>query len=290
MGVRYTVKQVADLTGVPAPTLRAWERRYGVVAPRRSSSRYRLYDDGEVARLSRMATLVREGTPASLAAERVSAPGGVDRVGTEVAVPWPPFGDLVLAAQHYDQSLLSSVLDNAFSHTSFEVALEQWLLPALAELGHAWVRDEVDISGEHFVSAAVQRRLSAAFDAAGSNIGAPVAIVGLGPGAMHQLGAMSFAVCLQRQGIDVRFLGADVPQDSWVHSVRTLRPDGVVVTVPMAQDVDTAVHLVRAIVTAHPEVAIWAGGHGSAAGVGSQALPQSLVDAASLVARELQSR
>ena len=67
---RYTVKQVADLTGVAPATLRAWERRYAVVAPQRSSSRYRLYDQADVRRLTRMAELVREGSPASLAASR----------------------------------------------------------------------------------------------------------------------------------------------------------------------------------------------------------------------------
>ena len=67
----YTVKQVASLTGVPATTLRAWERRYGVVSPARTESRYRHYTDDEVARLRRMADLIADGTPASLAASQV---------------------------------------------------------------------------------------------------------------------------------------------------------------------------------------------------------------------------
>ena len=47
MPVRYTVKQVSQLTGISTDLLRAWERRYGVVSPRRTASRYRLYgDDG----------------------------------------------------------------------------------------------------------------------------------------------------------------------------------------------------------------------------------------------------
>ncbi|WP_431473420.1 MerR family transcriptional regulator [Ornithinimicrobium sp. W1665] len=50
MTVRYTVKQVSGLTGVATDRLRAWERRYGVVEPGRSESRYRLYDDEDVAR------------------------------------------------------------------------------------------------------------------------------------------------------------------------------------------------------------------------------------------------
>ena len=67
--MHYPVKQVSALTGVAADTLRAWERRYGVVTPARTESGYRLYDDQDVARLRLMARLVSDGAPASLAAE-----------------------------------------------------------------------------------------------------------------------------------------------------------------------------------------------------------------------------
>ena len=46
---RYRINAVAEMTGVPAPTLRAWERRYGIPRPGRSESSYRLYSDADVA-------------------------------------------------------------------------------------------------------------------------------------------------------------------------------------------------------------------------------------------------
>ena len=42
----FTIKRAAELTGLPVATLRAWERRYGVVAPIRSEGGYRLYEIG----------------------------------------------------------------------------------------------------------------------------------------------------------------------------------------------------------------------------------------------------
>ena len=80
----YSVRQVATITGVPASTLRTWERRYGVVEPDRTESRYRLYDDRDLARLQRMADLVAQGAPASIAAQQVASErlgGGVGRLG-----------------------------------------------------------------------------------------------------------------------------------------------------------------------------------------------------------------
>src|SRR4029078_6933175 len=54
----YTIKQAAQRTGIAIPTIRVWERRYGVVAPKRTPSGYRLYDDEAIARLNAMQRLV----------------------------------------------------------------------------------------------------------------------------------------------------------------------------------------------------------------------------------------
>ena len=290
-GAQYTVKQVADLTGVAPATLRAWERRYGVVAPQRSASRYRLYDDTDVSRLSRMAELVRAGTPASLAAARL---GAVEEEATTLeeftATPTPAVDDLVQVAQTFDQHHLTRVLDAAMARTSFETALEEWLMPALTGLGRAWERGEVDVAGEHFVSAGVHRRLAAAYDAAGPNHGAPVVLVGTPPGALHQLGALSFAVCLRRQGIDVRFLGTDVPLASWAHSVAATRPAAVVLSVPMPHDAASAAELLEQLGRDHPDVSVWVGGHGAARLDAQHQLRASAVGAARDVAEALRRR
>src|SRR6478735_2400185 len=72
----YTIKQAALRTGLSIPTIRAWERRYGVVAPSRTAAGYRLYDDNAIARLNAMRSLVEiDGWRPSQAAERVDAPG-----------------------------------------------------------------------------------------------------------------------------------------------------------------------------------------------------------------------
>src|SRR5207342_3679553 len=68
----YTIKQAAARTGLSIPTIRAWERRYGVVSPTRTAAGYRLYDDAAIARLNAMRSLVEtDGWRPSQAAERV---------------------------------------------------------------------------------------------------------------------------------------------------------------------------------------------------------------------------
>ena len=93
----YTIKRAAELTGVSAATLRAWERRYDVVEPQRTDAGYRLYDDEALARLRTMAELVADGwTASNAAAEAVrrhsgtgAAPGRPDPTPPPAAATTP---------------------------------------------------------------------------------------------------------------------------------------------------------------------------------------------------------
>ena len=67
----YTIKQASARTGVSVPLLRAWERRYGIVAPARTAARYRLYDDAALARIHTMRRLVETGWSPSAAAAAI---------------------------------------------------------------------------------------------------------------------------------------------------------------------------------------------------------------------------
>src|SRR5690606_26778611 len=137
----------------------------GVVSPRRTASRYRLYGDDDVARLRRMAELVADGTPASLAAEQVVAesppapeaetsagpaergpsanghagPDGAGDLGwTPAALPTsalPPVDALAEAARDLDRAALERVLDRAMAAGSFETVFDEWLTPALVRGG-----------------------------------------------------------------------------------------------------------------------------------------------------------
>lgn len=303
---RYSVKQVSDLTGVPSATLRAWERRYAVVEPERTESRYRRYDDADVARLQEMARLVAEGAPASLAAAEVAAGMGRGRsaaAGADTTAAhrdtgaWPEepatrpgaptTADLVRAARTFDQDLLDRVLDAAFALGTFEHVVDGWLMPSLEALGRAWSTGSVSVAGEHFVSATVLSRLSQSFAAAGVHRGAPLVVVGLPAGSRHELGVVGFATCLRRQGVDVRYLGADVPRESWREAVGTMTPAAVVLSVPMRSDVSEATDLLAELREVDGDLGLFLGG-GAAGSVhlppGATMLPGRLSTAAEQVA------
>lgn len=271
-GVVLTIKAAATQTGVPEATLRAWERRYAVVTPVRTAAGYRLYDEDALRALRQMHRMVTAGwSPCQAAAEvrrrREDGPVEPDLDATDGADARPGrwAADLVVAASGLDARRVDALLDEAFAAGSVERVVQRWLLPALRSLGQAWADDEVSIAGEHLVSHAVLRRLSAAFEAAGSAVSGPRVVVGLPAGARHELGALAFAVLARRAGADVLYLGPDLLAPEWVQALTRHGATTAVVVVPRVADAAAAMQVVRAVRTARPEVRVRSGGAGAAA-------------------------
>jgi MerR family transcriptional regulator, light-induced transcriptional regulator len=247
----YTIGEAAARAGLTVPLLRAWERRYGVVRPDRTSSGYRLYDDEAIDRLRAMRELVMAGWAPAQAARRIEVEGVPASTTARDETPTaadPDSPDLpvryVAAAASMDEVAVEAVLDEIMASGSFERAVDDRLMPALRALGDAWSRGEISVAAEHAASHAVLRRLSSAFQAAGSGGGRPV-LVGLPPGSRHELGALAFATALRRRGIGVVYLGPDVPLQSWVDAVRSTSARAIVIGAPTAADVAGAVEVAR---------------------------------------------
>jgi len=258
----YTVGRAAELTGIPRETLRKWESRYGVVSPARTDGGYRLYDDGALRRLAAMRDLVDAGWSPREAAARV-----LDQAAGAGSDPLPPVegrGDLdalARAAEDMDPDLLQQALVHGLPGDDLAVEVDRWLLPSLTRLGLAWRDGRVTVAGEHFASAAVQRRLSQLFDAVPvPEASAPHVVVGLARGSRHELGVLAFAALLRRHGVRVTYVGGDLPGEAWLSTVRALAPDAAVIGVPDAEDVPAVREVVSTLAAHAPGLLIGIGG------------------------------
>lgn len=313
----YTIKEASSRTGVPIASLRAWERRYGVVRPHRTSSGYRLYDDQAVAALSAMRQLVEDGwSPATAAAAIVregpesvlgratravsagdSGASGPERrlagerlrEGELRAASQPtahPEGPalteaLLEAAAAVDGAAIESVLDRGFALGTFESVVDGWLMPTMRALGDAWAEGRVDVSGEHAASYAVMRRLGQSFAAASSLSDGPRILVGLPGGSHHELGALAFATAARRRALTVVYVGADLPLDSWQRAVRAFPTEVAVLGVPTPADRSTAEETARALHRTKPGMVVAVGGaHADDLDVDVVRLPDSIAEAA----------
>ena len=263
----YSIGHAAQLTGVPAATLRVWERRYGLVRPERSEGGYRLYDEHALQVLRAMSALVAAGwAPRTAAAHLLAGAEAFD--GPRPAAPSDPpaastpwdTAALAQGAVDLDREAVSAALDTAFASPDLEQVLDEWLMPSLERVGSWWRDGLVDVAGEHVVSAAVERRLGATLDAVPVPARGPLVAVGLARGSLHELGVLAFAVALRRLGVDVVYLGADLPPQSWVSLVRARPPAAVVIGAPMVTDVIAVRETVDALRAARPQLPVFVGG------------------------------
>jgi MerR family transcriptional regulator, light-induced transcriptional regulator len=298
----YNIKEAAARSGVSIATLRAWERRYGVVEPQRTPSGYRLYDDGAIRRLRQMRRLLDDGWRPREAAAEVAAGRGP---GTEPDLPTEPvparhmagaealIDEFVAAVTPFDLARAHSVLDETFSRAAFEPAMERVVFPALREVGRRWASGELDVAAEHAASHTVLRRLSMLFDAAARSPERPEVVVGLPPRARHDLGALAFAVAVRRRGLDVLYLGADVPVESWLTALRDTGAPLAVIAIPTADDVPAARDVLAALRAGVPQTEVFVGAPG-AAGFEVEdetaVLPADIASAARLLAGRLGGR
>ena len=280
----YNIKEAAARTGVTVPVLRAWERRYGIVEPGRTPGGYRLYDEAAIQRVRTMRRLVEEGWSPSSAATAIrsgqmavdpaneapadAAPAGEGRPA-EFADPGRFDDRFVAAAAAMDGRAVEELLDEMFATTSFERVVDSHLAPALQALGNAWGEGRVTVAGEHLASNAVHRRLAAAFQAAGRLAARerPI-LVGLPPGARHELGAMMFAVAARRAGLPVLYLGADLPVDDWLTATEATNARAAVIGAPTAGDAAAATAVADAVRRVRPGIVVALGGAGLAGDAG----------------------
>ena len=229
-----SIGSLARRTGVPVDTLRAWERRYGVLRPERTDGGQRRYGDRDVERVLWLSARVAEGQRIS---DAVAALNALEREDDEADTRGGPTAALAsrlnIAARQGDGARVELELDRAFAALPMVQAMELVVFPALADLGRRWAEGERVVVAEHLLSAATERRLAARLSAARRPRG-PIGIVACPSGERHAVGALCLSVLMAQDGWRVSFLGADTPlvEADAVAQARRARACVAVCTVP----------------------------------------------------------
>ncbi|MDO9410851.1 MerR family transcriptional regulator [Patulibacter sp.] len=227
------IGQLALHTGVPSDTLRAWERRYALLHPRRTAGNQRLYSNLDEQRVRIMRGHLAFGTPAALAAERTLEIRMGATVGTEQVVGpaevLVAHRDLREALDAFDETAGQRVLERLFLAHSRLAVLRDVLLPYMSDVGRRWTDAHLTIAQEHFASSFLEVRLMAV--ARGWDRGSgPRALLACAPGERHSLGLVCFGIALHQQGWRIVNLGADTPIEVVADAAEQIDADLVVVT------------------------------------------------------------
>lgn len=221
---RWRIKEFAGIVGVPEATLRAWERRYELLAPERTSGGFRLYSRADEQRIRSMQAHMARGIAAAEAAALARAESAVAVVPPNR--PAALIDALLDAAEALDATRFDVLLDAAFA-AGHLTAIRDVVLPVLVEVGLRWERAEISVGHEHFASHLIERRLLAL--AKGWEAGrGPLALLACPSGERHTLGLVCFGIVLADLGWRIAYLGADTPVDQIVDVSMSISPDAVV--------------------------------------------------------------
>lgn len=260
----YTIKTVVQQTGITSATLRAWERRYGVLSPGRSDGGYRLFSERDIAILRWLKSQVDAGVSISSAVallELRQAGESAGRAAASAVAPEPPSGartaealvrQLLAALLAFRESAAEAILTEAFALYPVEVVAEEVITPVLVEIGERWHRGEASVVQEHFATAFLRHRLAALLRAYDQPTDGRLAITGSAPGEWHDIGILLVALALRRHGWRVVHLGQNVPADQLAEAIQRLQPDLVCLSATTSESV-AGVSAVAAAIEALPD-------------------------------------
>lgn len=228
------IGRVAELTGIPPVTLRAWERRYGLPKPQRTASGHRLYSMDEVVLVQRLTALMANGYSISRAVAKVRE----QEDGTAPTLPqqslpnrWDTYRFRLLAAiDSFDISALESSYSEALSLFPVDRVIDEIMLPVLHQLGDEWEQREDGIAREHFFSAFLRNKIGARFSHEISRVQGPVMVLACLPGESHEMGLMLFGLTASARNHKVIYFGADLPLSQYPPLIDKLRPSAIVLS------------------------------------------------------------
>ena len=254
----YNINVVVKKTGLKPPTIRAWEKRYGLPRPERTTGGHRQYSQRDIDTLNWLIIRQEEGMSISHAVklwrtlndqgndplsdlEPVQATDGDQATFPQASAEIANLRDeWVNACLSFDRVIAEQALVRAFAFFPPEVVCVQLLQAGLSEIGELWYQGEVSIQQEHFASAMSVQRLEMLIAATPPPTHPERIIIASAEDDYHVFSPLLFTFLLRRRGWDVLYLGADLPAASLEETVAQVKPHMLIVS---AQTLSTATSL-----------------------------------------------
>jgi DNA-binding transcriptional MerR regulator len=257
----YPIRTVCALTGINPITLRAWERRYGLIRPIRTPGGHRQYTREHIDQIHRALSMVERGVPIGSAARtlrRSAAP-------TEPADAWTALlSQIVAAVTRFDEPALDATYESALALQPIEAVTRKLLMPVLSELGQRWESAEGGVAEEHFFATYMRNKLGARLHHRHRLSGEYKLLCACAPGELHEIGLLLFALAAHDHKIGCVLLGADMPLQELPSACTRASCDGIVISTSTGLDQSWLQEdLPKMVAKAHKPVFV--GGQASAA-------------------------
>jgi MerR family transcriptional regulator, light-induced transcriptional regulator len=257
------IGELSRRTGVKPDLLRAWERRYRLLRPRRTGGGTRTYSATDEARVRLMQRYLDDGLPPAQAAEMVTATRLAVRPGqTPGCIPPAEVAEahveMHASLDRFDETSAQRALERLFGTYSALSVVRDVMMPYLREVGQRWAEGHASVAQEHFATNFMHARLLAFARGWDRGLG-PRAVLACAPGEQHTFGLIGFGVALHQRGWRITYLGADTTAAMVEEAAAHVAPDLVVVCAAMRERVSTMVDGVRSLSERWPTAIAGAG-------------------------------
>jgi DNA-binding transcriptional MerR regulator len=224
----FTIKDLENLSGIKAHTIRIWEQRYSFLKPQRTETNIRYYTNEELKKILNVALLNKYGFKISHI-DKMNETEIKDRILSLSQVQAQQeriINEMIQTMVDLDIDQFESILDNYIVARGIERTITQIIFPFLEKIGILWTTNHINPAQEHLVTNIIRQKLIVGIE--GINIHIQVnksVLLFLPEGEHHELGLLFIYYLLKSRGVRVLYLGANVPVNDVEFVVRIKKPD-----------------------------------------------------------------
>ena len=210
----FTIKDIENLTGIKAHTIRIWEQRYSFLNPNRTGTNIRVYSNEELKTVLNIALLNKYGFKISHIAQmnEKELKSKILSLTNSQAQQERIVNEMLNCMIDIDFEQFESILDQHISRLGIEKSITQIIFPFLERVGILWLTSNINPAQEHLITNIIRQKIILGIETVTSIFNSSkLCIVFLPEGEHHELGILFIHYLLKSKGIKVIYLGANVP-------------------------------------------------------------------------------
>lgn len=224
----FTIKDLENLSGIKAHTIRIWEQRYNFLKPRRTDTNIRYYNNDELKTILNIALLNKYGYKISHI-DRMQPQEIRERIlslGDATAIRERIVNDLVHEMVDMNIFQFEIILNEYIRAKGIERTVIQIIFPFLEKIGILWQTGHINPAQEHLVTNIIRQKLIVAIETTVSHIKInKTFLLFLPEGEHHELGLLFMYYLLKSRGTSTIYLGTNVPLKDVEYVIGIKKPD-----------------------------------------------------------------
>lgn len=224
----FTIKDLENLSGIKAHTIRIWEQRYNFLKPSRSTTNIRYYTNEELKKVLNIALLNKYGykishidkMPEKEVQEKIVA------LSLTEAQQERTINEMIQCMIDLDVVVLEKILDQHIHVKGMERTITQLIFPFLEKIGILWMTNNINPAQERLVTNLIRQKMIVGIDGISTSLKVDATLLLFLPeGEYHELGLLFMCYLLKSRGVSVTYLGANVPINDVAYVVNLTQPD-----------------------------------------------------------------